>query len=449
MKIFNKNFEVLEHAGRNYIDADDVSSIFSLIKDRQGNYKYFNPIYNLQEYSHIGDYLGFSRLSVPNWKIVEMDPNGIPINKYNGTLHHYPITIAHYGLELFGKYINEKKKNTLVYMGESLPYSVHEHVDSDGKNIDIDIDATIGTGIEIINTNPISLTDIEIKNTNKDYRIYISCTNGIIDEKYCIYPGENKIDGGLHYINNINDIPFKNEKNTTKNILVRGSCSISYRISENEKIDEIINVAEWFIANQDTDGGWPSHFEHMFYKGRTEMMPSGWVSALAQGLTISFLCRAYWATKDDRYLSSAKCGLKPYYKHVSEGGILTYWDSEYEFYEEYPTKPSSFVLNGFIFSILGLYDLSCYGDNNALHKFNLSIRTLEKMLPLYDLGDKTAYDLTHYSCGTYPNIARWGYHTTHVNQLNAIYSITKSEMMLSFFKRWKSYLDDGYSCPTN
>ncbi|MFQ2328852.1 D-glucuronyl C5-epimerase family protein [Aeromonas dhakensis] len=447
MKIFNKSVEILEHTGRTYIDTDDVAIIFSLIKDNQGNYKYFDPIYNLQEYSYIDDYLGFSRLSVPNWKIVEMDPDGIPINKYNGTLHYYPITIAHYGLELFGKYINGNKKKTLIYMGEDLPYTVYESIDGNDKCIDVD--STISTGIELINTNSVPLADIEIRNSKKDYRIYISCSNGVTEEQYCIYPGKNKIDGKLHYVSSIENIPLANKKDTTKNILVRGSCSISYKMPRSEEIDKIINIAEWFIANQSTDGSWPSHFEHMFYKGRTATMPSGWVSALAQGLTISFLCRAYQVTKDDRYLNSAKYGLKPYYKHVSEGGILTYWDSEYEFYEEYPTKPSSFVLNGFIFSILGLYDLSCHGDNDALHKFNLSIRTLEKMLPLYDLGDKTAYDLTHYSCGTYPNIARWAYHTTHVNQLNAIYSITKSEMIKSFFERWKSYLDDGYSCPTN
>ena len=253
----------------------------------------------------------------------------------------------------------------------------------------------------------------------------------------------------MNYINNLHDIPFAREKITSKNILIRGSCFVSYKIKKGELAEGLINVAEWFVSNQQENGGWPSYFEHMFYKGRTEMMPSGWLSALAQGLVISFLCRAYQITKDERYISSAKIGLRPYYKHVSEGGVLTYWDSKYEFYEEYPTTPASYVLNGFIFSLLGLYDLSCYGDGEALAKFNLGVITLEKILPLYDLGDKTAYDLTHYSCGAYPNVARWGYHVTHINQLNAIYSITKSDKIQTFFKRWKSYLDDGYCCPTN
>lgn len=43
--------------------------------------------------------------------------------------------------------------------------------------------------------------------------------------------------------------------------------------------------------------------------------------------------------------------------HSSEGGVLATFLNKFHWYEEYPTKPPSFVLNGFIYSILGLYDL--------------------------------------------------------------------------------------------
>lgn len=41
----------------------------------------------------------------------------------------------------------------------------------------------------------------------------------------------------------------------------------------------------------------------------------------------------------------------------ADGGVLATFLNKYHWYEEYPTQPASFVLNGFIFSLLGLYDL--------------------------------------------------------------------------------------------
>lgn len=38
-------------------------------------------------------------------------------------------------------------------------------------------------------------------------------------------------------------------------------------------------------------------------------------------------------------------------------GVLNKFAGVYSWYEEYPTTPGSFVLNGFIYSLLGLHDL--------------------------------------------------------------------------------------------
>ncbi|WP_246942870.1 D-glucuronyl C5-epimerase family protein [Bacillus pinisoli] len=204
-----------------------------------------------------------------------------------------------------------------------------------------------------------------------------------------------------------------------------------------------LKVSDWFVKNQTSKGGWPSLFEHMYYKGRTQVMKSPWHSSLAQGLIISLLVRAFHTTGKDIYIKSAMKGFKLYTIPVKKGGTFRKFEDKYWFYEEYPTEPASYVLNGFIFSLFGLYDLSMVTHNKSVKRYySEGIRTLKRMLPLYDLGNRTAYDLTHYtSDGTFPNVARWGYHATHVHQLMAINSIEKDPKIKEILTRWIGYMD--------
>lgn len=150
----------------------------------------------------------------------------------------------------------------------------------------------------------------------------------------------------------------------------------------------------------------------------------------------------------------------------------------YVWYEEYPTVPSIFVLNGFIYSLFGLYDLGqvCAtlphqepgngerqnpnqenggkekGDAcrraNAL--FEEGVRSLEALLALYDSGSGSFYDLRHYSLAgaVPPNVARWDYHSTHINQLLALYSVVRRDVFASTAHRWIGYMK-GHRAPHN
>lgn len=72
-------------------------------------------------------------------------------------------------------------------------------------------------------------------------------------------------------------------------------------------------------------------------------------------------------------------------------------------YEEYPTSPASFVLNGFIYSLLGLYDLNATVpaslSRDAGHLYEQGMISLKKMLLLFDTGSGTIYDLRHFTLG--------------------------------------------------
>lgn len=80
------------------------------------------------------------------------------------------------------------------------------------------------------------------------------------------------------------------------------------------------------------------------------------------------------------------------------------------------------MLNGFIYSLLGLYDLhqiapKAKGGKEAGLLYDQGIDSLKKILAIFDTGSGSVYDLRHFSLGVAPNVARWDYHVTHVNQL--------------------------------
>ncbi|KTF91257.1 hypothetical protein cypCar_00003491 [Cyprinus carpio] len=205
-------------------------------------------------------------------------------------------------------------------------------------------------------------------------------------------------------------------------------------------------ASDWLVRNQDERGGWPIMVTRKLGDGFRALEP-GWYSAMAQGQAMSTLVRAYLMTKDDTYLKAALRATGPFKLPSEQHGVKAVFMNKYDWYEEYPTIPSSFVLNGFIYSLIGLYDLAqTAGEKlgrDAGQLYSKGMESLKVMLPLYDTGSGTIYDLRHFILGTAPNLARWDYHTTHINQLQLLGTIDNSPIFRDFVKRWKSYLKGG------
>ena len=112
----------------------------------------------------------------------------------------------------------------------------------------------------------------------------------------------------------------------------------------------------------------------------------------------------------------------------------------------YPTTPPSFVLNGFIYSLIGLLDVFSLTPpdrtaGNAKVLFDDGMRSLKKMLPLFDTGSGSVYDLRHLTLGGIaPNIARWDYHSTHINQLLLLATVDSEPMLNTVAQRWIGYM---------
>lgn len=216
-----------------------------------------------------------------------------------------------------------------------------------------------------------------------------------------------------------------------------------------EARNRFLEAADWFVENQDENGGWGAEYAHNFWTERAAILPVGWYSGMAQGLAISVLVRAFFLQDDPSYLDAARRAVGVMRTPVEQGGVKRCVDG-HTFYEEYPTTPMSNVLNGYLFAVIGLYDLAQLTTEPVYDAyFDEAVATVKAIISHYDLGFATSYDLSHLqNPGAYPNRARWGYHTLHVMQLSLLRAVTKDEFFTPVIDRWTGYVD-GTTVPEN
>ncbi|KAK0174354.1 hypothetical protein PV327_010136 [Microctonus hyperodae] len=228
-------------------------------------------------------------------------------------------------------------------------------------------------------------------------------------------------------------------------IILNGTGKIdNMTISTSEHMEQFYDAARWFVANQNvTSGGWPNQVRRKVASSMATLEP-GWYSAMGQGHALSVLARAYYHSGDDRYLEAAVRGLKPFQVLSSQGGVAASFLDKFIWYEEYPTTPPSFILNGFIYSLIGLYDLKSIAMEKdvamAVKLFDNGMMSLKNMLTLFDTGSGTTYDLRHFTLKTAPNLARWDYHATHINQLLLLNAIDNDKIFSITAERWIGYM---------
>lgn len=241
--------------------------------------------------------------------------------------------------------------------------------------------------------------------------------------------------------------PVKMTLKKVVELQLRGSGFISnVSIASTAHRAAFLSASQWLVRNQDERGGWPIRVTRKLGEGFRALEP-GWYSAMAQGQAMSTLVRAYLLSHDPAFLSAALRATGPLKRSPEQHGVKAVFMNKFDWYEEYPTAPSSFVLNGFIYALIGLYDVAeTAGDKlgrEAGVLFSRGMESLKAMLPLFDTGSGTVYDLRHFVLGTAPNVARWDYHTTHINQLQLLGSIDNAPIFREYLRRWKTYLKGG------
>lgn len=207
--------------------------------------------------------------------------------------------------------------------------------------------------------------------------------------------------------------------------------------STNDKahLDNFIKQADWLLSNivmAESGSIWQINFDIPDYG-----IKGPWYSALSQGEAISVLCRAFMLTGRNEYLETAEKAMIPFTKPVSDGGLVNYFNG-IAIYEEYPSPLKTVaVLNGFMFSIFGLFDLFLTNKNQlALELFSNGIISLKKILPYYDLKFWSRYYLFDYPKKYF---ASYTYHCIMLEQLKVIYLLTGDELFYDYSIKWESY----------
>uniref|UniRef100_A0A8C5UAV0 heparosan-N-sulfate-glucuronate 5-epimerase n=1 Tax=Malurus cyaneus samueli TaxID=2593467 RepID=A0A8C5UAV0_9PASS len=100
-------------------------------------------------------------------------------------------------------------------------------------------------------------------------------------------------------------------------------------------------ASRWLLRNQDERGGWPIAVTRKLGEGFKSLDP-GWYSAMAQGQAMSTLVRAYLLTKEPAFLGAALRATAPYKLPAERRGVKAVFMGRHDWYEEYPTSPSSF-----------------------------------------------------------------------------------------------------------
>lgn len=198
------------------------------------------------------------------------------------------------------------------------------------------------------------------------------------------------------------------------------------------------DVGERLLGALTTDGHLDGGLVHSFDFPHTFPLGAPWLSAMAQGQAASLFVRLHGATGDERYGDAALRALRPMSVPSADGGVAASLDGGL-WPEEYPTDPPSFVLNGGIFALWGLYDVATgLGDGDARGAWEEGIETLARNVERWDTGGWSRYDLFPHPV---TNVASLAYHALHIAQLRATELIAPRHELSATAERFQRYSD--------
>ncbi len=185
----------------------------------------------------------------------------------------------------------------------------------------------------------------------------------------------------------------RNPVTTAQYGLGRWNTAITYHLRAELRKAE--HAGLWLVHNQapsgkwlytfDAPAGWPGW-------GPELEMHAPWASALAQGQAISLLTRLYRHTGRRLFLTAAEKALVPLMESTAEGGLQTRYEGGV-WLEEAPSAKPSYILNGFLMAIVGVYDIADL-DPPAQKLWQAVADTAAACLPAFDTGSGNDwYDL--------------------------------------------------------
>jgi len=236
-----------------------------------------------------------------------------------------------------------------------------------------------------------------------------------------------------------------------------GTVAISALAEHGRSIDsndpsKFFVMANKLLSLMSDDGALRYPYAYRHYTS-TQAMAAGWTSGMDQGMAMSVFARAYAIDKNQKWLDAGNKALKFLQTPYPHGPMSTLEDldpslSKRVFFLEYPVEPNVFTLNGYMFTLLGLYDWATEAQSTeAKNLFKDGIETLEKILPYYDLGTFSAYDLSYITHSRLPYLQPRAphiaprYHAIHIAQLRALSSVTGNNLLSQRAEKWQGYAE--------
>lgn len=184
---------------------------------------------------------------------------------------------------------------------------------------------------------------------------------------------------------------------------------------------KLIACADWAYDNQQIDGSWVT----FSYEN-----PEHPYSSMAQGEGISMLIRAHIISGDERYMLAIRKAKDFMLKPISEGGTTDYQGDDVYLYE---CTHNPLILNGWIFSLWGLYDYSKYIEDDRIKVvLNSTLKSLKKKLPEFDIKYWSKYEDGKRICSPF-------YHRLHIAQLRVMYDLFGEEIYKEYADKWETY----------
>lgn len=214
--------------------------------------------------------------------------------------------------------------------------------------------------------------------------------------------------------------------------------------------DEFLKLADDICEFQAENGGYYYYYNFPYYLQPDFFTDEGWTGAMQHGHVLSVMARAYSLSKNEKYVICADKVVEFLRRDISDGGVKGHLETlqiniEGLFFEEYPVEPESFTLNGYIFTLLGLYDwgksTEYASSNEAMKNFKLGVESLERVLPLYDFDGASCYDLGHITYNKKKLHYFPDYHAIHIAQCYILYGITGKTIFKDYAEKWKGLIE--------
>lgn len=243
-------------------------------------------------------------------------------------------------------------------------------------------------------------------------------------------------------------VQYINAGEPVYNVVTLAHYALSWHgrhIRSGEPIDMFLKATNKLLEMQQPNGGVPYLYSYKHY-AQSDAFDVPWFSGMAQGHVISTYARAYDLTGDQKYRDAGEIALTFMMAPTSQGGTATTLAdldaslSSHIWIEEWVTTPASYTLNGYMFALLGLYDWCHAADSQrACDWFDQGIESLLIVLPKFDIGGFSVYDLAHHTLGVdpMPNIY---YHKVHIELLRSLGSVTGESELLEYADRWLGYV---------